>query len=251
MVSCHFSYRKWVVSKPYRTRFFTPASSGQDSKRKKVGGWSKRFQTCDDGKMSAVSACRSSACPNMHETWKNLQTHDHSCKSNLRHLSTNSASFCGQGTWSPAALQVPSFFLHFVRTRLGRWLQSFTVTVIRLTSVCAFSVLKSTDFLCWKAQLKIALFSLLFLQNNWQAWLLTNYKETCQQYSWWKVGSHATYQTFFHPLSSLDPKKIHDSKIRIILLEVVYFTMMMFWLSLHAARTHTHIYIYYIQTHLG
>ena len=128
------------------------------------------------------------------------QTHDHSCKSNLRHLSTNSASFCGQGTWSPAALQVPSFFLHFVRTRLGRWLQSFTVTVIRLTSVCAFSVLKSTDFLCWKAQLKIALFSLLFLQNNWQAWLLTNYKETCQQYSWWKVGSHATYQTFPSPV---------------------------------------------------
>ena len=44
MVSCHFSYRKWVVSKPYRTLFVTPASSGQDSKRKKVdrGGWSKR-----------------------------------------------------------------------------------------------------------------------------------------------------------------------------------------------------------------
>ena len=141
---------------------------------------------------------------------------------------------------------MPSFFLHFVRTRLGGWLQSFTVTVIRLTPVCAFSVLKSTDFLCGKAQLKIALFSLPFLQNNWHAWLLTNYKETCQQYSWWKVGSHATYQTFFHPLSSLDPKKIHDRKIRIILLEVVIvnFTMMMFWLSLHAARTHTHIYIY-------
>ena len=152
------------------------------------------------------------------------------------------------------ALQVPSFFLHFVRTRLGGWLQSFTVTVIRLTPVCAFSVLKSADFLCWKAQLKIALFSLLLLQNNWQAWLLTNYKETCQQYSWWKVGSHATYQTFFHPLSSLDPKKIHDRKIRIILLEVVIvnFTMMMFWLSLHAARTHAHTHIYiYIQTHLG
>ena len=33
---------------------------------------------------------------------------------------------------------------------------------------------------------------------------------------------------FFHPLSSLDPKKIHDSKNRIIILEVVYFTMMMF-----------------------
>jgi len=33
---------------------------------------------------------------------------------------------------------------------------------------------------------------------------------------------------FFHPLPSLDPKKIHDSKTRIILLEVVYFTMMMF-----------------------
>ena len=144
MVSCHFSYRKWVVSKPYRTRFFTPASSGQDSKRKKVGGWSKRFQTCDDGKMSAVSACRSSACPNMHETWKILQTHDHSCKSNLRHLSTNSASFCGQGTWSPAALQVPSFFLHFVRTRLGGWLQSFTVTVIFCAEKHGLLVLKST-----------------------------------------------------------------------------------------------------------
>jgi len=38
MVSLHFSYRKWVVSKPYRTRFFAPASSGQDSKRKKVEG---------------------------------------------------------------------------------------------------------------------------------------------------------------------------------------------------------------------
>jgi hypothetical protein len=132
------------VSKPYRTRFFTPASSGQDSKRKKVGGWSKRFQTCDDGKMSAVSACRSSACPNMHETWKILQTHDHSCKSNLRHLSTNSASFCGQGTWSPAALQVPSFFLHFVRTRLGGWLQSFTVTVIFCAEKHGLLVLKST-----------------------------------------------------------------------------------------------------------
>ena len=137
---------------------------------------------------------------------------------------------------------MPSFFLHFVRTRLSGWLQSFTVTAIRLTPVCAFSVLKSTDFLCWKAQLKIALFSLLFLQNNWQAWLLTNYKETCQQYSWWKVGSHATYQTFFHPLSSLDPKKIHDSKIRIILLECIS----PWWCfdcpcMLHA---HTHIYIY-------
>ena len=141
------------------------------------------------------------------------QTHDHSCKSNLRHLSTNSASFCGQGTWSPAALQVPSFFLHFVRTRLGRWLQSFTVTVIRLTSVCAFSVLKSTDFLCWKAQLKIALFSLLFLQNNWQAWLLTNYKETCQQYSWWKVGSHATYQTFSIPCHHWIPRKYTTVKL--------------------------------------
>ena len=63
------------------------------------------------------------------------------------------------------ALQVPSFFLHFVRTRLGGWLQSFTVTVVRLTPVCAFSVLKSTDFLCWKAQLKIALFSLLFCKT--------------------------------------------------------------------------------------
>ena len=129
--------------------------------------------------------------------------------------------------------------------------KSFTVTVIRLTPVCVcLFCAEKHGLLVLKSTAKDSFIQSTFLQNNWQAWLLTNYQETCQQYSWWKVDSHATCH-FFHPLSSLDPKKIHESKIRIILLEVVYFTMMMFWLSLHAARTHTYNIYIYMQTHLG
>ena len=115
MVSCHFSYRKWLVSKPAKTRFFYTCFFWTGFQAQK--NWEVKLKVIYKRtylpNMRWWKNARSFSLPQLsfsEHAWdlKNMQTHDHSCKSNLRHISTDSAPFCSQGTWSPAALHLLS-----------------------------------------------------------------------------------------------------------------------------------------------